>query len=709
MISLRRPFLAMSSLACAWPLAAGAQTQVANDTVVLDEIRVQGESAARGYQPLRSSVAGGAEKPLVDIPQSVTVVSPQVLRDQAARSLDDALANVAGVVQANTLGGTQDAFAKRGFGDNRDGSIMRDGLRVASPRAFDATAERVEVLKGPATLLFGIIDPGGMVNVITKKPELTARNTIETRMSSFGGGKNGGGTTVDMTGPIGQSGFAYRLIGDVQTSDYWREYGMNRTRMLAPSLTYFGPDTTIRVYAQYSQYKVPFDRGTIFDLATGRAVRVSSRHRFDERYNVTEGENQLAGIEIDHRFNANWSLKAHYAYSHNWYNDNQARVIAYNSATGAVTRRADATQDSNLDVHALRIDLTGREKLFGFTNEFLIGASYDYSKVIRTDLIRSANATGFNIYRPVHGRLAASRSVVASDSDQTERLETASAYIQDTLWLTDQLSLVGGARIQAFDQYAGRGRPFSVNTDISGNKVIPRAGILYKLTPAVSVYASYTESFKPNSSISQAIGALPPEEGKSYEVGAKAELPFGLTATAAIFDIDKRNVLYTETVGGTTIARTAGRVRSRGAEFELAGNLTEQLSIAANYAYTDLKVSDDPTLAPGSSLPNVARNSGALFLTYDFGQIGPGRLRAGAGARYVGRRPGDAANSFYLPEYTVADLFVSYETKLNGHPLDLQLNVKNLFDKVYYPSAVNNLNVAVGEPFQAVLTARLGF
>lgn len=709
MPTFRRPLFAMASLAWAWPLTAAAQAPTAPDAIVLDEISVQGDGATRGYQPLRSSIAGGADKPLIDIPQSVSVVPQQVLRDQAARSLDDALGNVAGIIQTNTLGGTQDAFVKRGFGDNRDGSIMRDGLRVALPRAFDATAERVEVLKGPATLLFGILDPGGLVNVVTKKPEFTQKGSIETRASSYGGGKNGGGTTIDVTGPIGQSGFAYRLIGDLQTADYWREYGINRTRMIAPSLSYFGPDTTIRAYALYSQYKVPFDRGTIFDPVTGRAVRVPAKRRFDERYNVTEGENQIAGIEVDHRFNADWSLKAHYAYSHNWYGDNQARVTAYNRTTGALTRRADATQDSNLDVHALRVDLTGRHNLFGFTNEFLIGASYDYSKVIRTDLIRGPTSTSFNIYRPVHDLLPRSYNVVATDSDQTERLETASVYVQDTLWLTDRLSLVGGARLQAFDQFAGRGRPFSANTDISGNKVIPRAGILYKLTPAISIYASYTESFKPNSQIAQAIGALPPEEGKSYEVGAKAELPFGLTATAAVFDIDKRNVLYTETVGGTTIARTAGRVRSRGAEIEVAGNLTSQLSVIANYAYTDLKVSDDPTLAPGSSLPNVARNSGALFVTYDFGPFGPGKLRAGGGVRYVGERPGDAANSFYLPEYAVADLFVAYDTKLGANPLSLQLNVKNLFDKVYYPSAVNNLNVAVGEPFQALVTARLGF
>lgn len=706
---LLRPLLATSSLVCAWPLMAAAQVPTPPETISLDEIRVQGEAATRGYQPLRSSVAGGGEKALTDIPQSVSVVPPQVLRDQAARSLDDALVNVAGVLQANTLGGTQDAFVKRGFGDNRDGSIMRDGLRVAMPRAFDASAERVEVLKGPATLMFGILDPGGMVNIVTKKPELTQKGSIETRVGSFGGGKSGAGTTFDVTGPVGQSGFAYRVIADAQTTDYWREYGINRTRMVAPSLTYFGPDTTVRAYALYSSYEVPFDRGTVFDPATGRPVHVPAKRRFDERYNVTRGENQLAGIEIDHRFNADWSLKTHYAYSHNWYGDNQARVTAYNSRTGALTRRADATQDSNLDVHALRIDLTGRQELFGFTNEFLIGASYDYSKVIRTDLIRGPTSTAFNINRPIHGLLPSSYNVIASDSDQTDRLETAAAYIQDTLWLTDKLAVVGGARVQAYDEYAGRGRPFAVNTDVSGNKIIPRAGILYKVTPDISVYGSYTESFKPNVQIAQSIGSLPPEEGKSYEVGAKAELPFGLTATAAVFDIDKRNVLYNDVVGGITVARTAGRVRSRGAEVELSGNLTSQLSIIANYAYTDLKVSDDPTLAPGSSLPNVARNSGALFMAYDFGAFGPGTLRAGGGVRYVGERPGDAANSFNLPEYAVTDLFVAYDTKLGSHPLNLQLNIKNLFDKVYYPSSVNNLNVSVGEPFQALVTARLGF
>lgn len=713
----RHVLLAATSLAGPFQLPAHAQdaaqpTGTAEIHVQGDRTqgdRIQGDRAARGYQPLRTTLAGGTDRPILDIPQSVSVVPPQVLRDQQARTLDEALANVAGITQANTLGGTQDAFLRRGFGDNRDGSIMRDGLRTAFPRAFDATAERVEVLKGPATLLYGILDPGGMINIITRKPEMVARNTLELRAGSYFGGRDGGGATVDMTGPIGTSGFAYRFIADGQFADYWRQYGMNRNGLIAPSITYFGADTTVRVYAQYSRYSVPFDRGTIFDPTTGRPVPVSPGRRLDERFNVTEGETHIAGIEAEHRFNANWFLRTHYAYSQNTYTDNQARVISYNPATGVLTRRVDATQGSTLDVHAFRMDLSGRERIFGFTNEILAGIAYDYSNVLRTDMIRSTNVAGFNIFNPVYGTLQPSYRVSAADSDQTERLQTAAAYFQNTLWLTDRLSLVGGARVQSYSQYAGKGRPFVVNTDAQGTRVTPRFGLLYKLSPAMSVYASYTESFKPNSSIAQAIGALPPEEGRSYEVGVKIELAAGLTATAALFDITKRNVLYTETIGGTTIARTAGRVHSRGFEVEVAGSLTERLSVIANYAYTDLRVLDDPTLPVGVSLPNVAGSSGAFFLSYDFGVVGTGRLRAGGGARYVGRRPGDATNSFFLPDYGVVDLFASYEMALNGKPLTWQLNIKNLLNRTYYPSAVNNLNVAVGEPFQATLSARVNF
>jgi iron complex outermembrane receptor protein len=159
---------------------------------------------------------------------------------------------------------------------------------------------------------------------------------------------------------------------------------------------------------------------------------------------------------------------------------------------------------------------------------------------------------------------------------------------------------------------------------------------------------------------------------------------------------------------GANKLRAAGKARSRGAEVDVTGKLTDQWSMIGSYGYTDARVTDDPTLA-GNALQNVALNTASLYLVYDFGTALPGRLRLGGGARYVGDRPGDAANTFVLPSYVVADIFVTYETKHQNLPVVYQFNVKNLFDNVYYPSAVNILNVAMGDTRRVSLSATVKF
>jgi iron complex outermembrane receptor protein len=686
--------IAAGALAAALMPAMPAQAEGPSDPVIaLDELSVSGDGKAvsRGYQPVRSSIALGTETPILKIPQAVAVVTEQALQDQAVRTLDEALYNVSGITQTNTLGGTQDAFIRRGFGDNRDGSILRDGLRTALPRSFMPTTQRVEVLKGPASALYGILDPGGLINIVTKKPRFEQAGYVEVFGSSF----NGGGVEADLTGPIEGTNLAYRFIAQHRNAEYWRNFGTQNQQVVAPSVTWQGDDTRVTVSYEWSHYKFPFDRGTIFD------------RRFDERYNITAGENHVAGLNIEHDFGATWKANLNYAFSNNFYQDNQARVISYNPATNALVRRADATQDSNFSVHSGRLDFSGKESLFGFEHDLLVGASYDYSDVLRTRLIRGPNSTSFNIFDPIYGRLPQSFAVSAADSDQRERISTASVYAQDTIALTEQLLLVGGLRYQDFSQIAGKGRPFNTNTDVSGGRVVPRLGLVYLLTPSLSLYSSYSQTFRPNSSIASAIGALPPEEGEAYEVGVKAEIFDGITATAALYDIDKSNVLYTEVISGISYSRTAGKVNSRGFELDVAGQIAPDWSIIATYAYTDAVVTADPTLK-GNELLNVAPHTASVFLTHDFGALGDGRLRAGLGGRYVGARPGNAANTFRMPDYAIADAFIAYDTTVHGRPTTLQLNLRNLTDATYYTSSIGtNLGVQVGEPFQAIASARV--
>ncbi|HBC7433139.1 TonB-dependent siderophore receptor [Enterobacter bugandensis] len=698
---------ALFSLLFMAPLSQAADTTAKDgETLTVTADPNATADATNGYQPLNTSTATLTNMPMLDIPQVVNTVSDKVLADQHATTLDEALYNVSNVVQTNTLGGTQDAFVRRGFGANRDGSIMTNGLRTVLPRSFNAATERVEVLKGPASTLYGILDPGGLINVVTKRPEKIFGGSISATSSSFGGGTG----QVDVTGPIEGTRLAYRLTGEYQDEDYWRNFGNERSTFIAPSLTWFGDDATVTVLYSHRDYKTPFDRGTIFDLNTKKAVDVDRKTRFDEPFNVTDGQSDLAQLNAEYRLNSQWTAKFDYSYSQDKYSDNQARVMAYDSKTGTLTRRVDATQGSTQRMHSTRADLQGNVDIAGFYNEILTGVSYENYDLLRTDMMRCKNVKGFNIYNPVYGKLDECTTVSAADSDQTLKQESYSAYAQDALYLTDKWIAVAGLRYQYYTQYAGKGRPFNVNTDSRDEQWTPKLGLVYKLTPAVSLFANYSQTFMPQSSIASYIGDLPPETSNAYEVGAKFDLFDGITANIALFDIHKRNVLYTESIGGETIAKTAGRVRSQGVEVDLAGSLTENTNIIASYGYTDAKVLEDPDYA-GKPLPNVPRHTGSLFLTYDIHNAFAGNtLTLGGGGHGVSRRSATNGADYYLPGYFVADAFAAYKMKLQ-YPVTLQVNVKNLFDKTYYTSSIatNNLCNQIGDPREVQFTVKMEF
>ncbi|WP_244216297.1 TonB-dependent siderophore receptor [Phytopseudomonas daroniae] len=679
----------------------------------LDAVQIQSQrNAAQSYQPPATTRLMRSDTPLLEIPQAVAVVTSQALQDQQPQNLDDALANVSGITQSNTLGSTLDAVMKRGFGDNRDGSILRDGMRTIQGRNFTATAERVEVLKGPSSMLYGILDPGGVINVVSKKPQLESYRAITGRASTFGHGKNGSGGTLDLTGPLGESGLAYRLVADYDDADYWRDFGHNRDKTFAPSLAWYGEDTTITLSHEYREYSVPFDRGTLF--VNGKPLNIPAERRLDEPYNVTEGRSNLSIFDLSHQLSDDW--KAHFAYSYNrdTYDDYQARVTSVDTTTGTVGRRLDGTRGAVSTSHFATVDLDGKVMLGGMQHDLLMGVDHEYRKFYRADLIRQSTSIVFDPFNPVYGQVPVPTTVVASDSDQTDRVVTQSAFIQDSIHLNDQWIFVAGARYQLYDQLAGRGRPFTKNTDIDGQVWVPRVGLVYKLNDELSLYGGYTESFKPNSTIAPlsngaTINGVQPEEGKSWEIGAKLDMPGRITGTLALFDIVKENVLVTETIGDESFARGAGEVRSRGVELDVTGQLTDNLSLIGTFALTDAEVTKDPDLK-GNGLVNVAKHTASLSAVYDFGALfGGDRLRAGAGARYVGDREGNEENTFTLPSYTVADAFASYDTRLGDNKLKLQLNVKNLFDKTYYSSSVNTLNVSVGDPRQVQVSSTLEF
>ncbi|MFC7700770.1 TonB-dependent siderophore receptor [Bradyrhizobium sp. GCM10028915] len=672
------------------------------------------QAAKLGYRAMPSATTLRSGASPLDTSQAVNVVPGQVLKDQLPRNIDDALINVSGITQTNTLAGSQDAVIRRGFGDNRDGSIMRNGMPLVQGRSFNPAVESVEVLKGPASLLYGIMDPGGIVNTISKRPELYQHGSVTLLGSAFANNRNGADGLLDVTGPIGDQGLAYRFIGYGVSEDYWRNFGRHREMLVAPSLAWYGQDTTVQLNYEHREFIYPFDRGTAFNPVTKAPLAVPKTRRLDEPFNNTWGTSDLIQASVEHRFNQDWKLYAGYSYNTETFSANQLRITGINFTTGAETRSNDGTQGSLSNASYGTSYVSGGFWLGEMRNDVVFGGDGQYRTIYRDNLIRQTTPA-FNVYNPVYGLIGPGTTVSNPDSAQTDKLGQWSIFVQDTLHLTERFALVGGVRYMDYDQIAGRGKPFFTNTNVSQDKVLPLGGAIFKLTDQISLYASYTESLKPNSTIAPigvTIGSnVAPEEGVSYETGVKFDLNKRISGTLALYDLDKKNVQTTKTnSAGVVELHTVGRAHSRGVELDVTGRLTDSWALIGSYGYTDARVtaSEDVTLLD-RKLQNVALNTASLYLVYDFGTALPGQLRLGGGARYVGDRPGDSINSFFLPPYVVADIFATYEMKYQNTPVIYQLNVKNLFDTVYYPSAVNNLNVALGDARRVSLSATVKF
>ncbi|WP_051516980.1 TonB-dependent siderophore receptor [Herbaspirillum sp. RV1423] len=656
--------------------------------------------ATRGYQPRRSEVSSGRQQDIQDIPQSVAVVSSTVIEDQQARSLDDILGNISGIIQTNTLGGTRDSFLKRGFGSNDDGSILRDGVRSPILHNYTATIDRVEVLKGPASLLYGIQGPGGVINMITRKPEDAFAGSVSLTRSS----DSTRGVGFDLTGPIGKPGevaggtLAYRLIGEYNEANYWRSSGRQRDGLIAPSLAWHDAATSISISYQHVDYTTPFDRGTL--LIKGRLDDSLRKVRYEEPWAQNTGTQETVNAGFEHKLSEQWRLRGNYGWSSDRYDQYLTRARTLNNTTGILSRSSDANLGRNDSGEIATLSLLGDVNLAGLRHELAFSGEYERQRDFRGDTIRGNAVNGFNIYQPVYGLIAPGGTVNAAQSDSMSRVTSYSLISQDSVHLTDRLIAVGGLRWENYQQLSGVGRPFVVADNSHGQVWLPQFGLVYKLSQALSLYGNFSKSFVPNVS-SSALQPLAPERGRVYETGLKFELQPGITGTLAVYQIDKSNVAVT--VG--EITTTIGKARSRGAELDIAGQISRNWSVIGNYAYTDA-VNQDGNVP----LANVPRHSGGLFAVYKTTlPYTAGQWRFGGGERFVGNRPGDTTNSFTLPGYAVTDAFAAYETKIDRIPTKIQLNVKNLFNKTYYPSSSSNLIVAVGDPRTVTLSTTFSF
>jgi len=695
----KAPFIIYASLLSSGSALAAETATDQTLTVTADQPGTSGSY----YQDIATTATKTAI-PRNETPQSISVVTPQVMQDYQVKTVNDAVKFVSGVTQGNTLGGTEDGFVKRGFGANSDGSIFLDGVRSNQGLSMDATIDHVEVLKGSASLLYGILNPGGVINLVSKKPQYQWNTHVSGESSSYGGGTG----TVDITGPLG-NGFAFRLIAERQREDYWRNFGVNEHTLIAPSLSWFGEKASFNLsYVEY-KYDVPYDRGTAF--INKKPVDIPYNERLDDNANHAWGKNKRLNFNYAYSLDDIWDSHFNYAWMQRRYDSNEVRATAINPTTGVVSRRADANRGFNHQTTYLSWDIGGSPEMWGMQHDVMLGVDYEQDETYKAYSYRGKVSKTFNMYDPVYGEEPVLSSSTYSDeySNLRTNLYSRSVFAKDSIHLNDKWIVVLGSRYQRYTQTSSHGfiNPASTIND-RGDAFLPQMGLVYKVWPDLSLYGSYSRSFTPSTDTDDEGNVASTEKGTTYEVGAKWQVAPALSATLALYRIDEKDMsIY---INGVT--RSIPKARSSGAEVEVNGELTKDWNLIANYSYDKTEIVKDDINPDnvGNRLVNAPTNMASLYLSHTmrFSWL-PGELRVGGGGRYVGSRAGDPENSFTMPDYTVADAFIAWNSALVGKHTQLKLNINNLFNKKYYSSSAGNLRVIEGDPRVVYLQAAVDF
>ena len=691
---LRRPMALL--LAAASPLA------LADGPVVPDVVTVSAER--QHYRSLSATGATKTDALLMDLPQSVRVLTGDLLRDAGVTTLAGALDLASGIAKQSPLGGLWDSYAMRGFtGDPNFGSdYMVNGF--SSSRGYNGlrdagNTQNVEVLKGPASALYGRGEPGGTVNITTKKPKFAPEYGADVSLGSFQTRR----AAVDLTGPLSDS-FAYRLNAAHEEGHSFRDTVKVERSLFSPSFLWLaGEHSTVSYEIEAVRQRAPFDRGVVAVNGQLGLVPVS---RFlgepgDGPMTVKSLGQQLF---IHHALSDDWTLQAGASYRDSeltGYSTEANKLLADGRTLNRQRRHRDF---SATDVSA-RVEVLGKFKTGALAHEVLAGVDAYHFDDHRVQLRRNpsaANAYAIDIFNPVYGGKAAP---LALSIDTQEAQKARGVYAQDQLDLGAQWKALVGVRHDTYTQDVTNHRLNTSNRQ-SLSATSPRAGLVYQPSKMWSLYASAAKGFRPNSGISIDNQAFLAERSRAYELGAKLETG-RLTGTLAVYDIRKSNVLTTNPAN-TDFAIAAGEVGSRGLELDVSGEVARGLRVSGAYAYTDASVTrGDTTIVTGSRLANVPRHSANLLATQQFA-LGTGSASVGGGVQYVGERLGDVAisSSFTLPAYTTARLLASYSPSAK---LRLALNVENLFNRSYYASSYNQLWVAPGAERMVTLNAHYMF
>jgi iron complex outermembrane receptor protein len=657
-------------------LAAGGTltVQLANDADVLSleassitaSALATSQDGTASYVAKRSSAATKTDTPLVKTPQSVSVVTREELNDRKSDNLSDALKYTPGFTsQPAGFSRTADDFTVRGFNvGSGTGGIMRDGMKLqANPYDGSIEAyglERVELIKGASSVLYGQLSPGGMINTVSKRPTDSPLHEIGLEI----GNHDRRQYTFDLGGPLDDAGqFSYRLTGLWRDSDTQVDHVDDDRRYIAPAFTWKpDEDTSLTLLASHQETYTGFAPPTAYGMTTYSDTPGYKIGRDDfvgePGYDHFNNRMDSLGYLFEHRFND--SLKVNHSLRYFQANTDWDYLIPYAVVGSQLYRRYSErderstgwTSDNNLQ---WAID-AGR-----WQHSVLVGLDY-YHKTYDSHRYVSASlaqlAPPLNLADPVHTGVGAN---TASDSGSDLHSRQAGVYVQDQITFDDQWVLLLGGR-----QDWAESRTTTFATDArearSDKKATGRIGLVYLADNGLAPYVSYSQSFQPANVSNPAYGnAFAPLEGEQYEIGLRYQPPGSDTLiTAAVYDLTQQNSLSYDAASASYVQY--GETRSRGLELEAKSQLTDDLELTAGYAYTDSHVTEDAAVSNvGKRIEGVPYHSASLWATYRLNLLGLPDLRIGGGARYIGTtRTTPSAYDGKIPAYTLFDALVSY-------------------------------------------------
>ncbi len=692
------PMLAIPALTC--PAMASANDEPPTEPLALEEMQVtasaeRADGPVQGYRATRSASATRTDTAIHETPQSISVVPAQVVEDIGATRLEDALDYAGGVERGNNFGGQGlTEFLVRGFSTQE---FYRNGFAVnrGYPNMPDAsTLERIEVLRGPASMLYGRGDPGGTFNIVSKQPQAERRTVLGSQVNTDGLRRG----TLDTTGALDESAaFTYRLNLVAEGSDSFRDHVESERYNIAPVLRWqLSDDTALILEGDYLHNRHPLDRGlTRYPNQAGDL----SRDRFlgEESAGKLTNQNATTQLRLEHQLDSQWMLRGGIQYLDGSLDGGAVENNGL-AADGRTVGRNYSERWLNWNDLAVQANLEGHFDAAGVAHTLLLGVELDDFNY-DSQIDRSGGATNdfpIDLYDPVYGQPLPALTRTTTYDD--ENLKSYAFFLQDQIALTERLTAQVGARLERFEQrYENKLTPAG-SWDQAHNAVSPRFGLIYDLTEELAVYANTSRSFKPNRGADRSSQAFDPEEGIAHEVGVKYELPeHDLSVTAALFHITKENVLTSDPVD-SNYQVAAGEARSRGFDISVAGNITPQWRMIGGYAYVDAEVteSSSASMPVGTRLANVPRHSFSLLDTYEFAEGPLAGLGVGMGVKYVGDRKGGATSTaFDMDAYTTVDLLAYYPLT---ERVRLNLNLNNLFDEEYEERAWGNIWAYPGAP-----------